>query len=252
MASDEKALLLVDAVYARLRHMIVTSALPAGQKLVERDLAEQLGVSRTPVREALGLLAASGLVETRARRGYHVPTLSAGRVSDLYEFRKTLEVDAARLAAARATPSDLTEIDALLLDVDGLAPEVENHARAVRLDMRLHALIARASGNMHLHQAICGVLDKVMCFLSVEIGDRPSLSLARDQHIDLLRAIARRDAAEAAAIVGFHIEAARDSLIRTLKAREDLQSLILSDGDSWGRDAAGQEPDREIQQGALA
>ncbi len=251
MASGEKGLLLVDAVYVRLRDMIVTNALQAGQKLVERDLAEQLGVSRTPIRGALGLLAASGLVEGRIRRGYHVSRLSVGQVSDLYEFRKTLEVNAARLAADRADTSHIVEIETLLLEVDSLAPELENHARAVQVDMRLHELIARASGNILLHRAVCGVLDKVMRFISVEIGDRESLAAAQSQHRALLLAIAERDAAGAAELVGIHIEAARNSLLKTLKAREDLQRAVLVNGLSKGRNATEREPETGIQQGAL-
>jgi len=84
--------------------MIVTNALLTGQKLVDRELAQQLGVSRTPVREALGRLSMTGLVEKRIRRGYYVSKFSAEQVSDLYEFRKILEVNAARLAAQNAQP----------------------------------------------------------------------------------------------------------------------------------------------------
>ena len=61
---------LIDSVYARIRDLILSNVLRAGQKLVDRDLADQLGVSRTPVREALGRLAMMGLDEARSRRGY--------------------------------------------------------------------------------------------------------------------------------------------------------------------------------------
>ena len=185
MASGETELLLIDAVFGRLRDMIVTNALQAGQKLVERDLAEQLGVSRTPVRGALGLLSAAGLVENRTRRGYYVSKLSLDQVSELYEFRKMLEMNAARLAAQKAGEQHLDEIDQILDELKALTPELENHGRAVQLDMRIHGLIARASGNALLHQAINSVMDKVMCFISVEIGDVGSLVAARNQHRDI-------------------------------------------------------------------
>ena len=75
--------LLIDVVYSSLRDLIVSNALPAGQKLVDRDLAELLEVSRTPIREALGRLAMTGLVEKRPRRGYYVSKFSADEVKDL-------------------------------------------------------------------------------------------------------------------------------------------------------------------------
>ena len=73
--------LLIDVVFSNLRDLIVSNALPAGQKLVDRDLAALLEVSRTPIREALGRLAMIGLVEKRARRGYYVREFSAEEVT---------------------------------------------------------------------------------------------------------------------------------------------------------------------------
>ena len=106
--------LVIDDVYARLRDMVVSNVLHSGQKLVDRELAEQLGVSRTPVREALGRLAMTGLVENRARRGYYVSRFSAEEVPDLYEFRVMPEVDAVMLAVRTARSSDLDEFERIL------------------------------------------------------------------------------------------------------------------------------------------
>jgi len=75
---------LIDSAYARLRDLILSNEFRAGQKLVDRDLAQQLGVSRTPVREALGRLAMMGLVEARSRRGYYVRQYTAEEMTDLY------------------------------------------------------------------------------------------------------------------------------------------------------------------------
>ena len=137
--------LVIDHVYARLRDMVVSNVLHSGQKLVDRKLAEQLGVSRTPVREALGRLAMTGLVENRARRGYYVSRFSAGEVSDLYKFRVMLEVNAVMLAARNARPSDLEEFERVLGELGSLTPDPKHHARAVKLDLSIHELIARAS-----------------------------------------------------------------------------------------------------------
>jgi DNA-binding GntR family transcriptional regulator len=249
MASGEVELLLVDTVYARLRDMIVTNALQAGQKLVERDIALLLGVSRTPVRGALGLLAMSGMVENRARRGYYVSTFSAAQVSDLYEFRKILETNAARLAAQRVDLSQMGEIDRILEELDRLTPELENHSKAVQLDMRIHELIARASGSKLLSQAINSVLEKVMCFISVEIGERESLLAAHCQHRELLHAIRLRDSDRSAELMRLHIEDAQNSLLKTLSARENLRNAVLMTGLSAATDV--KERDKKIQQGAM-
>ena len=146
MAADKQKP-LIDSVYARIRDLILSNVLPAGQKLVDRDLAEQLGVSRTPVREALGRLAMMGLVEARSRRGYYVRQYSTHEVSDLYEFRKILEVNAARFAATHRLAEHVTQFDRILSDMDSLASNPSNRTRAVELDLEIHNLIARASGN---------------------------------------------------------------------------------------------------------
>ena len=160
--------LLIDSVYARLRELIISNVLRAGQKLVDRDLAEQLGVSRTPVREALGRLAMMDLVEARSRQGYYVKEYSAKQVSDLYEFRKMLEVHAARLAAQNSQASHLLEFDRILADSEKLAADPTHYADMLRLELELHELIARASGNASLHQAIQNLMDKVMGFIWLE------------------------------------------------------------------------------------
>jgi len=135
---------LIDSVYARLRDLILSNVFRAGQKLVDRDLAEQLGVSRTPVREALGRLAMMGLVEARSRRGYYVTQYTAKQMTDLYEFRKILEVNAARLAAENAEPSHLREFERILIESEKLAANPTNHAKTVKLDLEIHDL---ASGD---------------------------------------------------------------------------------------------------------
>ncbi len=232
MATSESDLPLVDAVYGRLRDMIVTNALHTGQKLVERDLAQQLGVSRTPVRGALGLLAMTGLVENRLRRGYYVSKLSAEQIADLYEFRKILEVSAARLAARNAQPAHLRQIDQILGQLGKLTLEPKDHAKAVKLDLEIHELIARAGGNNSLHQAISNVLDKVMCFISVEIGDKKSLAAAHSEHRALLKAIKKRDAEGAADLLRAHIESAQENLLKVVHARESLRNAVLFPGTS--------------------
>jgi DNA-binding GntR family transcriptional regulator len=220
--------LLIDDVYERLRDLIFSNVLRAGQKLVDRDLAEQLGVSRTPVREALGRLAMTGLVEARARRGYYVTEFSAEQVVDLYEFRKMLEAHAVKLAAKNALPSHLDEFDGILADLEKLSPDPKDHAIAVKLDLEIHELIARASGNAPLHQAIHNVLDKVKCFIFVEASYKDALAVAHREHQALLHMIREKDAERAAQFIHAHIDNAQQSLVELLRVREDLRSTALA------------------------
>ncbi|MDH5344613.1 MAG: GntR family transcriptional regulator [Gammaproteobacteria bacterium] len=226
---------LIDSVYARLRDMILANVLRPGQKLIDRDLAEQLGVSRTPVREALGRLAMMGLVETRSRRGYYVRQYSAEDVSDLYEFRRILEVSAARLAAQNAQPEHVRKFRRILDELDALAANGLNRTKSVELDLEIHDLIAAASGNASLHEAIRNLMDKVMCFIWVDWLDPRSaapetVATAHREHRDLITRIIEGDAEGAAEALGAHIDNARTALTQILSAREELQHAVLAGG----------------------
>lgn len=224
---------LMDSVYSRLRDLILSNVLRSGQKLVDRDLAEQLGVSRTPVREALGRLEMMGLVESRSRRGYYVSQYTAEQMTDLYEFRKILEVHAARLAAENALPAHRRDFERILGESKELAANPINHAKSVELDLEIHGLIAKASGNESLHRAIQNLIDKVMCFIWVDwvdaaTADAVSIAAAHREHQGLIERILDRDADGAAEHLGEHIDNAREGLATMLKSREDMRNAVLA------------------------
>jgi DNA-binding GntR family transcriptional regulator len=186
---------LIDDVYARLRELIFSNQLRPGQKLVDRDLAALLGVSRTPVRHALGRLAMIGLVEARSRRGYYVAQYTAKQMSDLYEFRKILEINSARLAASNAQPAHLREFERILLMSEKLSTGRKDRAKTVELDLQIHDLIARASGNVSLHEASRSLMDKIKCFIWVDwmgaasVADPASIAAAHRDHQALIQRI---------------------------------------------------------------
>jgi len=228
---------LIDSVYARLRDLILSNVLRAGQKLVDRDLAEQLGVSRTPVREALGRLAMMGLVEARSRRGYYVKQYTPEEMTDLYEFRKILEGNAAKLAAENADASHKQEFEDILVRSAELASNPTHPAKTVELDLEIHELIARASGNDSLHRAIKNLMDKVMCFIWVawvdsRTADPASIAAAHSEHKELIERILDGDADGAAEHLAAHIEKSKEALAATLQANDDLRNAVLAGSSS--------------------
>ena len=251
--TTRQSALLIDVVYASLRDLIISNGLTAGQKLVDRDLAELLEVSRTPIREALGLLTMIGLVEKRARRGYYVRKFSADEVNDLYEFRKMLEVHSVKLAAQNAQASHFAEFDRILSELGKLPSDLGGHAKAVELDIQIHELIARASGNASLHQAIQNVLHKVMCYITVEIASQSSLEAAHLQHQNLLHSITGKDAEGAVELIRIHLDTAKESLVSVLQARDEIRGTVLSVAPSKTRGSNQQGPksNNEVQQGDI-
>jgi DNA-binding GntR family transcriptional regulator len=233
VATTSGAKTLNNVVYSQLRDLIVSNELRAGQKLVDRELAERLRVSRTPVREALGRLAVMGLVEARNRRGFYVCQYTAEQMSDLYAFRKILEVNAARMAAENAKPEHLRDIDRILSELETLAKNPDNRAKTVEVDLQIHDLISRASGNDSLLQASRQILDKILCFIWVDwmdssVADPASISAAHREHRELLLAVKERDPERAASLMSEHIGNAQAGLAKLLQNRAELRGLVLS------------------------
>jgi DNA-binding GntR family transcriptional regulator len=135
-------------VTARLRAMIVESELPPGTHLAEGKLAERLGVSRNPVREAIRTLDAEGFVNIEPRRGAFVAALHPDAAEDIFTIRMTLEPLGARLAARNRTPEGIKELWALT-DVEQV-PDDDTMGALTRQNTEFHIGIYRLSGSPHL------------------------------------------------------------------------------------------------------
>jgi DNA-binding GntR family transcriptional regulator len=140
---------LADQVYAAIRDRIIAGELEAGHFAREQEISEAMGVSRTPVREALGRLATEGLLERLPHRGFRLPQESISRLLEVYPIVSALELLAGQLAFPKASAADLDELRGLnrRLAAAGGDGEVEG---AIELNDRFHALIAEASGNQRL------------------------------------------------------------------------------------------------------
>src|SRR5258706_8621846 len=135
---------LAEKAYYAIRDLIVSLKLAPGAVIDERELMEELGIGRTPVREALRRLAHEGLVEVYPRRGMFVTGVDVRELARLSEVRAVLEPEAARLAATRATDDDRVQIATLL---DELAAGSSDDRELMALDERIHRTIYRAAHN---------------------------------------------------------------------------------------------------------
>lgn len=211
---------LVDQVYQRLRRAIREGALRPGERLVERQLGERLGVSRAPVRDALLRLEQDGLVVPAGRRGKIVATLSGQDAWEVYTLRATLEAMAFGLAASRATPEAVAEMEEIVEEMRTRGAEGDADAIA-RLDMRFHEAACRASGHGRLLWAWTAMSRQIQLLLHVDtqvaaaaryhdIGGQAS------RHEALLAAIKAGDAAQAGALAGSHIDTVAQRVIDAL------------------------------------
>jgi DNA-binding GntR family transcriptional regulator len=206
---------LADQAYIAIRGLIVSLELPPGAAIREPDLTAQLGIGRTPIREALRRLALERLVEVYPRRGMVVTTVDVRDLARLCEVRAVLEPEAARLAAERATRPDLEGINALLEEL--LDTRRRDDRALIDLDERIHRTIYRTSHNQLLEETLEWYYTHALRIWMLALDRTRTLQSAVLEHHDLLDAIARGKGERAAELMRAHVEhfeqAMRDVLL---------------------------------------
>ncbi|WP_417208945.1 GntR family transcriptional regulator [Antarctobacter sp.] len=205
-----------NATYQRLLDEIREGRLMPGERLRETELAERLGVSRTPVREAIRQLEADGLVAHVPRIGASVRKLDYAEVMELYEMRAVLEGTAARLAARAASEVELLELAALNEQLAGAGTGPD----ASRLNRIFHATLLDAAKNRFLARSMLSLQRALMILGTSQMYDSARAVEAVEEHRRLLEGLMARDGAAAETAMRAHIEAAQRMRIRTLRERD--------------------------------
>ncbi|WP_227285702.1 MULTISPECIES: GntR family transcriptional regulator [Paracoccaceae] len=198
------------AVHDRLKGMILGGDLPAGTRLQEKAFAERLGVSRTPVREAIARLVSEGLV-SRVNGG--APTVSNISITDIMELlhvRRLLECEAARQAAGVNGPPE-PFISLRKRVTDFLGPQRPTPTEHAALDDELHALIAKRAGSGLLHELIVGLKLKTRMFDNGSIPER--FEPGCREHIEVIDAILAQDPDRADRAMRLHLENVRSAIL---------------------------------------
>ena len=188
----------------RLRVMIVRGELPPGENIGEAELSATFGISRTPLREALKLLATEGLVELHANRGAFVVPLHAEEIIDLFDVAATLEQRGAELAAERGTAQDFAELRKLQEQIEALH-RARRREPYFALNQQIHRRIVACSHNATLqatHEQVFGRVQRIR-FLALGSQTRWDQSIA--EHRGILAALEARDATGAGSAMVQHV-----------------------------------------------
>jgi DNA-binding GntR family transcriptional regulator len=183
---------LRDVAYDDIRDAILSGALQPGQRVKERDVAAQMGISTTPVKEALRRLEQEGLVVSQPRRGAVVSGLATIPVEEIEEIRGTLEAIAARLAASRLTAAELARLEALVADMATLTREMREPQRRVEDVSDFHRLILVGSRNDFLARFVATLAPFERLHQS-EYLDRDEAEAIQADHEAILAALVARD-----------------------------------------------------------
>ncbi len=213
---------LTDRVYRAIKDRILSQEIEVGCRLRDDDLAEQLDVSRTPVREASMRLAQEGLLEIVPRSGTRVRTFSERDIEEIWDLRVALEALAVRKAATSISPERL-EYLRLMHKRSEVGIKADDTQFALEFDEALHRIILEASGNQRLQRIMATINDLVELFRN--IGARTPFHRGYTyQHREILEALRDRDTEAAARALTQHLEMSKKELLRDFHQRELLAS----------------------------
>jgi DNA-binding GntR family transcriptional regulator len=194
---------LYEEVAELLRQRIFRRELEPGSWIDELKLAEQYGISRTPLREALKVLAAEGLVTMNVRRGAYVTEVSETDLSDVYHLLSLLESDAAGVAAQRITDDELHELQAIHQQMEQAAADTE---RFLAFNERFHMRVLDIAGNRWRNQMVADLRKVMKLNRHNSLLKSGRIQESIREHRAVLRALARRDAAAAGDKMRAHFE----------------------------------------------
>ena len=205
-----------------LRELILGGDLAPGARLGEVELAERLGVSRTPVREALSRLAAEGIVEIQPNRGARVTTWTVAELEGVFELRSAIEPQLTAYAVPNASFADLDELDDLahrMVDVGSPGPHQDLDA-LVPLNRAFHDRLVALAAHPTLATALAGAIHPPIVLRNFHAYDEASLRRSLAHHVEIVAALRAGDPTWARAVMTAHIHNARAVMVRAATNQE--------------------------------
>ncbi len=201
MMNDDEYLPLRDVVFNTLRQEILTGKLKPGERLMEIHLANKLGVSRTPIREAIRKLELEGLVIMIPRRGAEVAQITLKNLKDVMEVRRALDVLAIELACERMAQEDTRML--------------------AEADVAFHDQIVLSTGNARLIQLVSNLSEQMYRYRFEYLKDASSHEMLRQEHLEMYQCILKKDKETAAEIVRKHINNQEEAIIEQLQLEKN-------------------------------
>jgi DNA-binding GntR family transcriptional regulator len=207
---------LRELVFESLREAIINGTLRPGERLMEVQLAEDMGVSRTPVREAIRKLELEGFAVMVPRKGAYVAGISVKDIAEVFEIRAALEGLAAGLVAERITADELEELERHLVKVNEYT-EANDLKSLVETDTRFHDILYKASRNERLVQIISNLREQIQRFRITSLAVPGRMREALTEHKGIVEAISDRNVAQAQNLAQQHVENAENSMLEALQ-----------------------------------
>lgn len=207
---------LREVIFNTIREAIIVGELKPGERLMEVQLAEKMGVSRTPVREAIRKLELEGLVSMIPRKGAHVADLSKKDIMDVLELRASLDGLATVLAAERITPEELKELKHVLSQFAAYM-EKDNVQGLIKKDVEFHEIIYKSSRNEKLIQIANNLREQIHRFRVIYLKDYSRPKELVKEHSDIFNAIESRDLEKARLSSENHIRLQETTILKAIR-----------------------------------
>jgi DNA-binding GntR family transcriptional regulator len=205
---------VVDRVHTELRDMAMTFRFLPGERINEAILAKELGVSRTPLREALNRLSAEGFLTFSANNGFFRKELDVKEIFDLYEFRLFLELSVVKLAVDRATEEQLAEIEAFCIESAREEPG-RTIDQLVTMDEQFHEMLMKLTGNVQMLNSLRNINARIQFVRWLDMTERRSETQSQHKHI--VAALKKRDQLESERLIAEHITRRLDQIFEKVE-----------------------------------
>lgn len=206
---------LREIVFNTLRQAILTGDLKPGERLMEIHLADRLGVSRTPIREAIRKLELEGLVKMEPRKGATVAEITEKNLRDVLEVRRNLDTFAVELACERITEEQLAELKQLVDDFEGIMQKGDSKTIA-EADVEFHNFIVKVTGNDRLLQLVNSLSEQVYRYRFEYIKDETTHQELMEEHREIFDCILSKDPSRAKEAMKRHITNQENGIINHL------------------------------------
>lgn len=216
---------LRDVVFENLRDAIITQVLKPGERLMEIQLADEMGVSRTPVREAIRKLELEGLVVMVPRKGAYVAGVSMKDIHEVYEVRSALEMLAVTLAAERITDEELNALEQQVLreSEEEAKKDGSDLDNIIYIDSSFYDIIYQAARNQRLVQFVNILQEQLQRFRAASLARPGRSKTALEEHKQIVEALSERNGELASKLAQEHIENAENAMIASMKEKGELE-----------------------------
>lgn len=219
-ANMDAFLPLRDVVFNTLRQAILTGELKPGERLMELHLASRLGVSRTPIREAIHKLELEGLVTLIPRRGAEVAQITEKSMNDVLEVRRALDALCAELACDRITESELADLKQACDNFEAVV-KTGDLKKITQADVALHDIIVRATGNQRLLQMVNNLSEQMYRYRFEYIKDTSRHETLVEEHRIIYQSIVKKDKKTASDAAKTHIDNQERAIIRRIRLERE-------------------------------